>query len=88
MRHLLTVEDRFLIRGRGVVLLPGLSEGAASGVRRGCRVEIRFPGRAAVSAEVGGLEVATCTPVGLPLMLLVGVTAEDIPVGAEVWSAV
>jgi hypothetical protein len=86
MGHLLTVEDRFLIQGRGVVVLPGLPEPAAVGLRPGCRVEIRRAGRPPISAKVGGLEVPTCTPIGRPLILLVGVATEDVPVGSEVWS--
>jgi len=84
-RRLLTVEDRFFIEGRGVLVAPGPLPGEYPAPSQ-LAVELRLPSgatrravaRLAFDTEAGSNEhPLLCT--------LVGLTRDDVPLGTEVW---
>jgi hypothetical protein len=81
-RRLFTVEDSFSVKGRGLVLIPGIVP--LEGVRVGDPLLLKRPDGTSVSATIGGLGFLPEPP--FPI-LLEGCSREDVPVGTEVWSA-
>lgn len=86
-RRLLVVEDRFLIKGRGLIVCPGIELGAEP-IRVGDLVELRRPDGTSLRWRIGGVEIAMGAPPDrrAPLMLLQDLGKEDLPVGTEIWS--
>jgi hypothetical protein len=83
---LLTVDDAFLIEGRGVIVMPGIPAGAYKGPYSR-KVTLRTP---------DGLETAATAMIDIPrvspqpeelyyLCLIVGLTKDEIPIGTEIW---
>ena len=87
-QHLLfRVEDLFMIRGRGLVLLPG-ADGTIP-FQAGDQVELRRPDRTTISSTIRGFESARSTnQFRLPVLLGPEVTATDVPLQTEIWLVV
>jgi len=79
---LMTVEDTFDIRGRGLVLVPGVSHDVA------CRVqdwiEVRRPNGTSLSTRIAGIE-GIGVPVQRVLCLPPEIRKTDVPIGSEIW---
>jgi hypothetical protein len=74
---LLTVEQVFLITGRGIVVLPGLGDNV---VRVGTRVRLVRPDKSTLDTNICGIGFNT-----LDILLGPEVRKEDVPIGTEVW---
>lgn len=90
-RLLFTVADRFLIRGRGVIVVPGLTVTDAEQTRIGDRVSLKRPDGTTVSGAIGGMDLAIENRKPFERarevsILLTGLKKEDVPVGTEVWT--
>lgn len=86
---LFRVEDRFLIRGRGLVLVPGIvAEDRPFREWTGLRIVLRRPDHSEVEAEIRGIDISTPTPPSprRPILVSGDFTKDDVPVGTEVWS--
>jgi hypothetical protein len=86
-RRLLTVEDTFAIRGRGLVLVPGIIPEGDERFRVGDRITLRRPGGSSVDTQIGGLELLDPNPRRDVVIMLKGLAKGDVPVGTEVWSS-
>lgn len=89
MRLLLRVGDRFELRGRGLVLTPGLPPGSATAGR--LRVRLRRPDGAEREA-LASIELNHFNAPSLPveqrwqaMICLHDATSEEVPIGTEVW---
>jgi hypothetical protein len=82
-RKVFTVSETFTIRGRGVVLLPGLVPIGEERFRIGDSLLLKPPTGEDTHVVIGGLDL--CTGPDVPV-LLKGLTKDDVPVGTEVWS--
>jgi len=85
-RRLFTVTDTFLIRARGVVLVPGIVPEGDERFRIGDPLLLKRPDGLTIEMAIGGLEMFTCTTNPDIPVLLKGLGKEDVPVGTEVWS--
>lgn len=86
-RFLFVVEDTFAIKGRGLVLVPGITPHEDEIFRVGDPLRLIRPDGSELRTAIGGLEMFT-KPVlqaAIPVLLR-GVTKEEVPVGSEVWS--
>jgi hypothetical protein len=83
-RLLFTVEDVFLIRDRGLILVPGLERDERIGV--GDPLLLKMPDGSSATASVAGIEFSTPNPRHMFPILLNGLTKDDVPIGTEVWS--
>ena len=85
-RHLFSVEDTFLVRGRGLVLVPGIVPQGEERFRVGDPILLKRPGGAELCATISGLELLTPNPNHEVVILLKGLGKQDVPIGTEVWS--
>ncbi len=87
VRLLFSVTDTFTIQGRGIVLLPELKLVDDERFRVGDLVRLRRPDGTEDVVPIRGLEFLKCEdgPCKLVIMLS-GMSKEDVPVGTEVWS--
>ena len=95
-RYLFTVEEVGLMRGRGVMLLPGITVRDYGTLESGDKIELKFPdGRSEVTEIVGIENPFTTKYIDTPppadqrrayLLLPSCFQKEDIPVGTEVWT--
>lgn len=85
-RRLFTVEATFTVRGRGLVLVPGLVIERDERFRVGDRIVLRRPDGPSLDARIGGLELPSPNPRHEVMVLLRSLTKGDVPVGTEVWS--
>jgi hypothetical protein len=83
-RRVFNVADMFTIRGRGVVLLPGLTPINDERFRVGDPLLLKRPDGSELGTWIGGIEFFSGTP-EYPV-LLKGLTEDDVPFGTEVWS--
>lgn len=83
-RHVFNVADLFTIRGRGVVLLPGLTPIDDEVFRVGDQLRLKRPDGTELEARIAGIELFSGTP-EVPV-LLEGLSDADIPRDTEVWS--
>lgn len=83
---LLTVEDTFLIEGRGVVVTPAIPVPDYSGPQS-VSATLRKPDGAetVVQAQLQIPMVSPPPQVYSYLCLLVGLTKQDVPIGTEIW---
>ena len=89
-RLLLTVVDRFLIQGRGLVVVPGITQEDRDRIKVGDPIVLKRPNGSALPWQIGGLELCfenrhPYEPPREVRILLVGLGKEDVPVGTEVW---
>jgi hypothetical protein len=83
--RLLTVEDAFVAKGPGVVVMPRFTTAAPP--KGKFQVELRFPDGSSreVAAEVDVAHMRGPLP-PFAMYRLHGVTPEDVPAGTEIWS--
>ncbi|HEX2617673.1 MAG TPA: hypothetical protein VHL57_09030 [Flavobacteriales bacterium] len=78
--HLTTVENTFMITGRGLVLVPGLGAHARN-VRAGARIRLVRPDGSTMHTTIQGDSFND----GHELLIGPEVMKTDVPVGTEVW---
>jgi translation elongation factor EF-Tu-like GTPase len=84
-RLLFTIEDVFLITGRGVILVPGFKGEEA--VRMGQEVLIKRPDGSEVRSTISGMDIPRGGQKNWGVAILVkGLSKEDVPVGSTVWT--
>jgi hypothetical protein len=86
-RRLLVVSQRFWLRGRGLILSPGMVPVEGERIMVGDRVSLIRPDGTTRDATIRGTSTypdpASTTKVDL---LLDVVSKEEVPIGTEVWS--
>ncbi len=92
MTFLFTVEDRFTIEGRGVILTPGIPcQTNLPVVRDGARICLRRPDLSTTDTFIRSLEMIRYRPDvpsekrTIPILLPKGFHKFDIPIGTEVF---
>ena len=85
-RLLFTVTDTFVIRGRGLVLFPGIAPTENERFRLGDPLQLKRPDGSIIQAEIAGFEYPTPNPRREIAIMLKGINKDDVPVGTEVWS--
>lgn len=86
-RHLFTVEDRFVIRQRGMIITPGVVPQAEELFRVGDPLELRRPDGTSLRVTLAGFTFAIPGPKNEVYFILPAeVTKSEVPVGSEVWS--
>ena len=83
----MTVNYVSSIRGRGVVLFPGLVPVGDERFKVGDPVLMRRPDGSEIKTNIGGLELPYPNPKHEVLILLTELSKGDVPVRTEVWSA-
>jgi hypothetical protein len=78
--HLLTVENSFMITGRGLVLVPGLGDKSRH-VQAGARIKLVRPDGSSMHTTIQGDSFND----GHELLIGPEVMKADVPVGTEVW---
>ena len=87
-RHLFRVTDRFAIRNRGIVLVPGIIPIENEKFQIGDKLELRFPHGEKQIVTIAGLERMNPADAGGALAVLLSepLTRQQVPVDTEVWS--
>jgi hypothetical protein len=87
MRRLLVVEDTFLITGRGLIVMPPLPASEARPTQ--FAVDIRRCDGTCQRGEAFAQVPFITPPPAVPAahLALLGVTKDEVPIGAEVWTA-
>ena len=86
-RLLFTVEDTFLIEGRGVVPVPGIVPQGEEQFRIGDPIRLKQPNGSEIDWKIGGLEMLYPLPPSKDVcILLAGLGKDNVPIGTEVWS--
>lgn len=87
-RHLLTVEETFDVRGRGLIVAPFLDEAEAR--RERFEIELRKPCGARVRAMAFAQVpfISPPPPKFQAHLAILGVSKADVPVGTEVWTLI
>jgi hypothetical protein len=86
-RLLFVVEGAFLIRGRGLLVLPGITPSEDERYSRGDPILLRRPDGSAKLWRIGQIELMmTPVPRAEVPIVLEGLGSDDVPVGTEVWS--
>ena len=86
-RLLFVVEDTFFIKGRGLVLVPGIVPQGEE--RIGDTLVFKRPDGSHLKWTIGGFEMIHCTPPKQTtdmFIVLKGLNQDDVPIGSEVWS--
>jgi hypothetical protein len=86
-RLLFTVENTFLIPGRGLVPIPGIVPQGDEMFRAGDPLMLKLPDGSAINWQIGSLElISTWSANDVVFVLLKGLDTADVPIGTEVWS--
>jgi len=85
-RCLFKVEDTFLITGRGLVPIPGIVPVGEERFRAGDPILLKRPDGSELATAIGGLEMLDPNPPPYVVIMLKGLTKEDVPIGTEIWS--
>jgi hypothetical protein len=83
---LFVVEDTFFIKGRGLVLAPGITPRGDERLRVGDPLLFKRPDGSELRTAIGELEMFMCSRVDRMPILLLELGKADVPVGSEVWS--
>jgi hypothetical protein len=86
-RHLFTVEDTFIIEGRGLVPIPGIVPQGNERFKVGDAIRLKRPDGSEIEWQIGGLELL-CPPPRKDevVILLKGLGNDEVPIGTEFWS--
>lgn len=86
-QYLFTVDDTFLLGGRGLVLVPGIRGEDRRRVRIDDPISLRRPDGSYLETRIGGLEhLDPPPPSGITPILLKGIAKSEVPIGTEIWS--
>ena len=83
-RLIFTVTETFTIRGRGVVLLPGIVPVGKERFKIGDSLLLKRPSGEETQVTIGGLDLFGHIP-EFPVLVR-GLSKEEVPLGTEVWS--
>jgi hypothetical protein len=85
-RLLLVVEQAGEIKGRGVMLFPGVALQEGETLRAGDKLLLKLPEGKSREVEIAGLASPNPNPKKEVLLVLGKLKEADVPLGAEVWS--
>ncbi len=86
-RLLFTVEDSFLIQGRGLVPVPGITPVGNERFYIGDGILLRRPDGTELNWQIGGIEMFNPPSKTFDVVILLkDLTKDDVPIGTEVWS--
>jgi hypothetical protein len=85
-RRLFVVTDAVVIKGRGIVLLPGILPAGDEIFRAGDTILLRRPDGSSVTTAISSLEFVCPNPRNEVHVMLAAANKEDVPIGTEVWS--
>ena len=83
-RRLFTVENTFVISGRGLVTLPGIVPEGDELFRVGDTLRLRRPDGSEILAKIDGLELMIPNPDHEVVVLFNHLTKENVPAGTEI----
>lgn len=88
VRHLFTVDDTYMAKGRGVVLLPGIIPQVEEHVEVGDPIRLIRPDGSEFESCIWELEhfVPQRRRSDEIVIVLKGLNRDDVPIGTEVWS--
>jgi hypothetical protein len=75
-----------MIRGRGLVPVPGIIPVGDERFRAGDRLLLKRPDGSELRTTIGSLEILEPNPTNQVVVLLKELRKEDVPIGTEVWS--
>lgn len=75
---LFQVEERFMVTGRGLILLPGLCDKTAS---INDKIKIIRPDKSIVETMIKGISFS----LNRDILIDDSLTKDDVPIGSEVW---
>ena len=85
-RQLFTVEDTFIIRGRGLVMVPGIIPEGDERFRVGDQILLKRPDGSESVVNIDSLELPTPNRRHEVWVMLKNTSKQDMPIGTEVWS--
>jgi hypothetical protein len=85
-RLLFIVEDSFEVKGRGLVILPGILPVGDENFHVGDPILLMRPDGSQLRTTIGGLELMTPNPRNDVVIMFKNLSNRDITVGTEVWS--
>jgi hypothetical protein len=88
-RCLFIVEDTFFIKGRGLLPVPGMVCRGGERLRVGDALLLKRPDGSCLDWKIGGIELISNSPPrpkNEVVILLRGLSKDDVPIGTEVWS--
>jgi hypothetical protein len=86
-RLLFTVEDSFMIKGQGLVPVPGIVPQGQERFGPGDPIELRRPDGIRLTTRIASLELVSAHPPRNDWhVVLRDLSKDDVPVGTEVWS--
>lgn len=88
-RRLFVIEDTYFIKGRGLVPVPGILPQSEERFRTGDPIHLKRPDGSCLEWKIGGIEMIHGTPPRSRIdvvILLQGLSKDDVPIGTEVWS--
>lgn len=86
-RRLIFVEDTFFIKGRGLILTPGIIPQREERFCVGDPILLRRPDGSSLGWQIGGIVmIHSSMPQHDLAIVLTGLDKEQVPIGTEVWS--
>ena len=85
-RRLFSVEHTFVVKGHGLVLVPGIVPEGDECFRAADPILLRKPDGTTIATRIGALELLCPNPRGDVVVMLKELAKADVPVGTEVWS--
>ena len=85
-RRLFTVEDTFMVKGRGLVSVPDIIPQGEEVFRVGDALLLKRPDGSAIHTTIDGLELLNPNPNNQVVVLVRFLKRDDIPVGTDVWT--
>ncbi len=86
-RRLLVVERRFWIRGRGLIVTPGVVPGEGERIKAGDCVLLIRPDGSTRDVMIRGISTYSSPDSSVRVDLLLDLASkEQVPIGTEVWS--
>jgi hypothetical protein len=86
-RRLLVVEQRFWLRGKGLILEPGFAPVEGERIKAGDRVVLIRPDGSTRDVMIRGISTYSSPDLATRMDLLLDLASkEEVPIGTEVWS--